>query len=164
MKRLFISLCTLIAALCYFGPASAHDYTVGSIKIGHPWARATPKGAKVGGAYMTLTNTGTVPDRLTAGTAAIAGKVELHEVSEAGGVTKMRALPKGLEIKPGETTALEPGSFHVMLIDLKAPLVKGAKFMGTLVFEKAGSIEVEYRVEDKGSAGVEHSHGDHHGK
>jgi copper(I)-binding protein len=164
MKRLFISLCALIAALYCFGPASAHDYTLGNMKIGHPWARSTPKGGKVGAAYMTLTNTGTEPDRLTAGTAAIAGKVELHEVTEAGGVMKMRALPKGLEIKPGETIALKPGSFHVMLVDLKEPLVKGTKFTGTLVFEKAGSIEVEYRVEDKGSAGSEGDHGDHHGK
>jgi copper(I)-binding protein len=165
MKAVLSSaLAAVLVAAVWTGAAVAHDYTLGAIKIGHPWARATPKGAKVGGAYMTLTNTGTEPDRLTAGTAAIAGKVELHEVTEAGGVTKMRALPKGLEIKPGETVKLEPGSFHVMLIDLKEPLAKGAKFMGTLMFEKAGRIEVEFRIEDKGSPGTDDHHGDHHGK
>ncbi len=166
MKAVLSSaLAAVLVAVVWTGAAVAHDYTLGAIKIGHPWARATPKGAKVGGAYMTLTNTGAEPDRLTASTAAIAGRIELHEVTEAGGVMKMRALPKGLEVKPGETVALEPGgSFHVMLIDLKEPLAKGAKFMGTLVFEKAGRIEVEFRVEDKSGAGSGGDHGDHHGK
>jgi copper(I)-binding protein len=67
------------------------------------------------------------------------------------GVMRMRALAKGIEIGPGQTVALKPGSYHLMLIDLKEPLVKGQKIKGTLVFEKAGSIEVEYVIEAIGA-------------
>ena len=134
--------------------AQAHEYEVGSLKIGHPWARATPKGAAVAGGYLKITNTGTTSDRLTGGTAAFAGRFEIHEMSHEGGVMKMRELPKGLEIKPGETVELKPGSFHLMFMDLKQPLVKDQKPRpkGTLMFEKACKIEVEFAVEAAGAS------------
>jgi periplasmic copper chaperone A len=140
--------------------AAAHEYNIGSLQIGHPWARATPKGASVAGGYLTITNKGKEVDRLVGGTAAFAGRFEIHEMSSEGGVMKMRHLPKGLEIKPGETVELKPGSFHVMFMDLKTPLVKDQKPRpkGTLVFEKAGIIEVEYAVEAAGSSPGGHHH------
>lgn len=140
--------------------APAHDYEVGSLKIEHPWARATPKGAAVAGGYLKITNNGKEADRLIGGSAAFAGRFEIHEMSHEGGVMKMRHLPKGLEIKPGQTIELKPGSFHVMFMDLKQPLVKDQKPRpkGTLVFEKAGSIEVEYEVEAIGSSPGGHHH------
>ena len=140
--------------------AAAHEYNLGPLKIEHPWARATPKGAAVAGGYLKVTNTGKEADRLIGGSAAFAGRFEIHEMSEQGGVMKMRHLPKGLEIKPGETVELKPGSFHVMFMELKQPLVKDQKPRpkGTLVFEKAGTIEVEYAVEAVGSSPGGHHH------
>ena len=142
------------------GGSQAHEYNLGPLKIGHPWARATPKGAAVAGGYLKITNTGTTPDRLIGGSAAFAGRLEIHQMSEQGGVMKMRHLPKGIEIKPGETVELKPGSFHVMFMDLKQPLVKDQKPRpkGTLVFERAGTIEVEYAVEAVGGAPGQHHH------
>lgn len=67
------------------------------------------------------------------------------------GVAKMRPVEGGLEIKPGETVQLKPGSFHVMLMGLKQPLEKGQKIKGTLQFEKAGKVEIEYTVEALGA-------------
>ena len=67
------------------------------------------------------------------------------------GVAKMRPVEGGLEIKPGETVQLKPGSFHVMLMGLKQPLDKGQKIKGTLQFEKAGKVEIEYTVEALGA-------------
>jgi copper(I)-binding protein len=139
--------------------AIAHDYTVGSLKIDHPWTRGTPPSAKVAGGFMTITNTGSVPDRLIGGTFPLAGRFELHEMSMDGGVMRMRELAQGLEIKPGETVTLKPGSFHVMFMELKEPLKAGEPVKGTLVFEKAGTITVEYMVEAIGSKGS--GHGDH---
>jgi copper(I)-binding protein len=140
--------------------AQAHEYQVGTLKIGHPWARATPKGAEVAGGYLKITNTGKEPDRLVGGSAAFAGRLEIHEMSHEGGVMKMRHLPKGIEIKPGETVELKPGSFHLMFMQLKSPLVKDQKPRprGTLVFEKAGAVEVEYAVESVGGSPGEHKH------
>ncbi|MGE0564089.1 MAG: copper chaperone PCu(A)C [Pseudolabrys sp.] len=151
----------LAAFVAVAAPASAHDYTVGSLKIEHPWARATPKGAAVGGGYMKITNTGGAPDRLLGGSSEAAGKFEIHEMSMEGGVMKMRMLPKGLTIKPGETVEFKPGSYHVMFMGLKKPLVEGESFKGTLVFEKAGKIEVEYKVDKL--AAPSSGHGGSHG-
>ena len=68
------------------------------------------------------------------------------------GVMKMRPLPAGIEIKPGETVELKPGSFHMMFMELKQPLTQGRPVKGTLVFEKAGAIEIEYAVAPIGAS------------
>ena len=140
----------LIAAIaCALGliaatPSLAHDYKVGTLHIVHPWARATPKGASVGGGYMKITNNGTVSDRLIGGSVPIAPRFEVHEMSMDNGVMRMRMLKDGLEIKPGETVELKPGSFHLMFIDIKEPIKEGERVKGTLIFEKAGKVDVEY--------------------
>lgn len=139
-----------IACLLAAGPAWAADYTVGNIKISDPWTRATPAGSKVGGGFLTITNTGTEADRLMGGSAVISGLFELHEMTMIDGVMRMRAM-KGLEIKPGETVTLRPGSYHVMFMDLKQQIKEGAPVKGTLVFERAGKVEVAFRVAPVGS-------------
>jgi periplasmic copper chaperone A len=156
------------AALLLAAPvARAHDYQAGAIAIDHVWARATPGGAKVAAGYFTLTNTGTTPDRLIAATAVVAGHVELHEMSMVDGVMRMRPVKGGIELKPGQTLALESGSFHLMMLDLKQPLKQGERIKGTLTFEKAGPVEVEFAVEGIGgparaapAAGGMHIQGD----
>jgi periplasmic copper chaperone A len=145
---------TIVAALCAalaVSPALAHDYTVGSLKIGHPWARATPKGASVGGGYMTITNTGTASERLTGGSSAVAQSFEVHEMKMEGGVMKMRPVAGGIEIKPGQTVTLDPDGYHVMLVALKEQLKQGSRFKATLEFAKAGKVEVDFVVEGMGA-------------
>jgi copper(I)-binding protein len=136
--------------------APAHEFKAGSIHIDHPWSRATPKGAKVAGGYMKIVNKGAEPDRLVGGSSPIAGRFEIHEMRIDKGVMQMRPLPKGIEIKPGETVELKPGSFHIMFMELKQPLEAGKPVRGTLTFEKAGSVDVEYAVEKVGGS-PEHS-------
>ncbi|HEY7551251.1 MAG TPA: copper chaperone PCu(A)C [Hyphomicrobiaceae bacterium] len=131
-------------------PALAQEYKAGPIKIEAPWIRATPAGAEVAGGYLKIENTGKEPDRLIGGSTAIAGKFEIHEMKMEGSVMKMRELPKGLEVKPGQSVELKPGSYHLMLTDLKRPAKEGDKIKGTLVFEKAGTVEVEYAVRGMG--------------
>jgi copper(I)-binding protein len=124
----------------------ARDYKVGSLNIADPWSRATPKGATVGAGYMKITNTGTTPDRLISGSADVAPTFEVHEMTMDNGVAKMRPIKGGLEIKPGETIELKPGSFHVMFVGLKKPLTAGDHIKAALLFEKAGTVNVEYDV------------------
>jgi copper(I)-binding protein len=139
--------------------ASAEDYSIGTLQIGNPWTRATPKGSTVAGGYMKITNKGSAPDRLVGGSAAVAGRFEVHSMVMEQGVAKMRPVSGGLEIKPGETVDLKPGSMHVMLMGLKQPLEKGQKVKGMLEFEKAGKVEIEYAVEALGvSAPAKHGH------
>ena len=139
--------------------ASAHDYKAGSLEIKHPWSRATPKGAAVAAGYMTITNKGTEADRLVGGSTSAAGKFEMHEMTMDNGVMKMRPQPNGIELKPGQVVEFKPGSYHLMFVGLKQPLEKGKRVKGTLVFEKAGRVEVEYAVEAIGATLAAADHG-----
>ena len=143
----------LIASLMVLTVSTAHgrDYKSGSLEVADPWSRATPKGASVAAGYMKITNTGTAPDRLISGSSDAAPTFEVHEMTMDNGVAKMRPVKGGLEIKPGETVELKPGSFHVMFVGLKKPLSAGDHLKGTLVFEKAGTVSVEYDVRAMGA-------------
>src|SRR2546421_12916514 len=145
-----MTLRALIPALLFASlatSAQAHDYQVGPIAIDHPWTRATPKNAPVAGGYMKITNTGTTPDRLVGGSVEVAKRFEVHEMKMDGGVMKMRELKDGLEIPPGATVELKPGSLHIMMMNLSRPLIKGERVKGSLAFEKAGRVDVEFAVE-----------------
>jgi copper(I)-binding protein len=146
-RRLFLAAVVSVLAL----PAMAHDYKIGSIEITTPWTRATPPSARTGGGFMTITNKGTVADRLVAARSNASDKVEVHEMQMDGSVMRMRELAKGLEIPPGATVMLKPGSYHIMFMELKAPLAKDAKVPVTLVFEKAGSIDIQLDVQAMGA-------------
>ena len=111
-----------------------------------PWARATPKGAAAGAAYMTVTNKGTAPDRLNCVSDDASAQCQIHSMTMENGVMKMRPVEGGLEIKPGETVTLAPGGFHMMLLDLKAPLEQGKTLKATLKFDHAGTVDVEYPI------------------
>lgn len=105
----------------------AADYNVGPIHISEPWARETPKGASSGAAYMTITNGGTVPDRVNCVSSDLSAQSEIHTMTMDNGLMKMRPVEGGLEIKPGETVTLKPSGLHVMLGHLKHPLKRGAR-------------------------------------
>jgi hypothetical protein len=83
----------------------------------------------------------------------VAAKVELHSMTMDKGVMKMRPVEGGLEIKPGETVELKPGSLHLMFVGLKKPLATGDHVKATLAFEKAGTVAVEFDVAAIGGAG-----------
>ena len=150
MTRIAFIVAAVLAA-CVAMPAQAEDVTAGSLKISAPWARATPKGASVGGGYMKITNTGNAPDRLVGGSTDVSDRFEIHEMSMDNGVMKMRAVGKGIEIKPGQTVEFKPGGYHVMFVGLKQPLTQGQPIKATLVFEKAGKVDVTFAVEGIGA-------------
>ena len=127
-------------------PTFAAEYDVGSIHIAQPWSRATPKGAKAGAGYMTITNKGTTPDKVSCVSDDASGQCEIHSMTMEGGVMKMRPVEGGLEIKPGETVTLAPSGFHIMFRDLKHALEQGKTVKATLKFEKAGTVDVEYPI------------------
>ncbi len=147
----------LTASLLLAAPSAfAHDYTIGDLAIGRPWARATPGGAKVGGGYLSITNKGTAPDKLTGGTLSLADHVEFHEMKMDGGVMQMRPIDGGVTISPGETVKFEPGGNHVMFMGLKEPLKQGDMVKGQLTFEKAGTVDVEYKIDTIGAMAPTH--------
>ncbi len=149
MKRTpspIVFLAALLAVLAQAAPTMARDYTLGSIEIHSPWARATPPTAPTAGGYLRITNKGSTPDRLVAIETGAAAKAQVHEMKMDGSVMRMREIEGGLALPPGRTVELKPGGEHVMFMELKAPFVKGTKVPATLVFEKAGRIDVEFAV------------------
>jgi len=145
----------VLAAVFVSGAALAEDYQVKTLRVSNPFARATPPGAKVAGAFMTIKNVGPDADRLVSVSSPAAGLVEIHEMAMEGGMMKMRAL-KGIDLKPGATVELQPGGYHVMLEDLKQPLKQGEQIPVKLTFEKAGVVEVMVHVEAMGAAAHTH--------
>jgi periplasmic copper chaperone A len=149
MFRIAFMATALFAALAL--PAQAADVMVGHLKISTPWARATPKGASVGGGYLTITNMGSAPDRLIGGTASFAKSVEVHEMKMDNGIMKMREMVNGLEIKPGQSVTLDPEGYHIMFVRMNQPLKKGEQVKVTLQFAKAGKVDVDFTVEGIGA-------------
>jgi copper(I)-binding protein len=145
--------CAAMIGYLLTAPTRAEEVKAGDLVISQAWSRATPGGAKVGGGYLTIENKGSAPDRLIGGSAAVAGKVEVHEMSMNKGVMTMRPLENGLTIEPGKTVKLAPGGYHLMLTDLKSPLKRGEKVPLTLEFEKAGKVKVTFDVEGVGAQG-----------
>src|SRR5262252_3824799 len=103
--RRFAMSATILSSMSVI--AAAQQFKVNSIVIERPWIRATPAGAKVAGGYMTITNTGSEPDRLIGGVLPQAGRFEMHEMKMNGNVMQMREV-EGLEIKPGQKIELSP--------------------------------------------------------
>jgi len=127
-------------------------YTIGDLQVSGPWARATPNGSKIGGGFVKITNNDHHPDKLVAASLEVAGTTQIHEMKMEGDVMKMAELPNGLEIAPHATLSLEPGKFHLMFMDLKQPLKEGDHLKGSLTFEKAGKVDVEFVVKGFGAS------------
>ncbi len=140
--------------------AQAHEYQLGDLTIGHPWARPTAN--KLGAAYLTVKNGGAETDTLLSASSPDAEKVQIHEhVHDANGVMRMRPVEGGLKIPAGETVELKPGGYHIMLIGLTHNLEEGQRIPLKLSFEHSGQMDVEVKIEKTPSAeGGMHDH--HH--
>ncbi len=125
---------------------SAETFGKGDIVVETPWTRATPGGAKVAGGYMRITNNGSESDRLIGGSSDIAERFEVHSMEMVGGVARMAPVEGGLKIPPGETVELAPGGYHIMFMGLGRAIKEGERVTGTLVFERAGTVDVVYPV------------------
>jgi len=143
-------------AYCISVTAMATDYKAGSLAISGPWSRATPKGAQAGVGYLAIKNNGTTPDRLIGGSVEVADHFELHVTIIENGIARMHERSE-IEIKPGQTIEFKPGGSHVMFVDLKHPLSKSEHVKGTLIFEHAGTVQIEYSVEGIGAQQVPQS-------
>lgn len=132
--------------------AQAHEFTAGDLEVVHPWARETPPGAPAAAVYFTINNKGATADRLVSAETSAAGKAELHESVHENDTMKMKPV-ETLDVPASGKAKLAPMGYHVMLLDLKAPLKDGQKFPLSLHFEKAGNLTVEVEVQDKDFVG-----------
>ena len=145
--RPFPRLLVGLALALVTAPATAHEYKLGDLEIGHPYVIEST--GKTAAGYFSVTNTGSGPDSLVSITTADVPRSEVHETAtDSSGVSRMMPVPV-LEIPPGETVALQPGDLHVMFMGLAHPLVAGDHLSATLVFQKAGEIAVDFQVQPR---------------
>lgn len=155
-----ISLAIVLAAALCTGPALAQN-----VEVKDAWARATVQGQKASGAFMTLT--AKADTTLVGAASSVAGVAQVHEMKMDGSTMQMRALTEGLRLPAGKAVALKPGSFHLMLMDLKVPLLKDTTIPVTLRFKDAKGVESTLDLKlpvamaaPSGDAGA-HAHGMH---
>jgi copper(I)-binding protein len=133
--------------------AQTPKHTQGALTVVQPWSRATAPSQKAGGVFLRIENAGDRPDRLIGVETEMADEASLHAMIRDGDVMKMRPAAGGIEVPANGHAVLAPGGRHVMLIGLREQLVKGVTIPLTLIFERAGRLEIEAAVEGAGSRG-----------
>ncbi len=152
---------TFLAALCLAAPVFAHDFTAGDLAIKHPHIPRPAASAKAAGGFMAIVNSGAEPDRLIGVESDIAMKSEVHESKvDANGIGTMTHL-EALEIPAGGTVTLQHGGLHIMFMGLKGQLAEGELHKATLIFERAGRVEVEFSIDAPTGQGGGHDDMDH---
>ncbi len=148
---------SLVAAACAgFALLACGAASAATIEVRDAWIRATAPGAPTAAGYATLINHGVATDRLMGGRAGVAGAVEVHEMSMAGGIMRMRPIPGGLGVGASATVKLSPNGDHLMLIGLKRPLRAGEHVKVVLQFRRAGDVTADFAVRDAAPGGGMH--------
>ncbi|MGV0787464.1 copper chaperone PCu(A)C [Mycolicibacterium sp. XJ2] len=138
------------------------------VTLADQWASAAETG--MAAVFGTLTNVGHHDARIVSGRSDAAGRVEVHEVAADAGARTMRPKDGGLVIPAGGSHALVPGGDHLMLMDLKQPLLPGSEVTLTVEFEDGSTLPVTAQVRDfaganedyqpvKGNSAPHHHHG-----
>jgi copper(I)-binding protein len=150
-----LALTLALAISCLLTGTSALAQTV---DVQDAWARASVPGQKATGAFMKIT--ASADTRLVSISTTVAAVAEVHEMKVDGGVMTMRAVTGGLALPAGKPVELKPGSYHLMLMDLKQPLQKDTAIPITLVFKDAAGKETrtELKVPVSMSAPAAHNH------
>ena len=160
MKKLLSAAVVAMAFLA--GSVMADDdIKLGSLKIEDAKARATVPAQKMSGGFMKIENKGGA-DKLLAASSSVSKTMELHTMSMEGNVMKMREI-KAIEIPANGKVELKSGGLHLMFIDLKEQLKPGSTIKVKLKFEKAGEVEVPFKVMGHPAHGEPgHDHSKHH--
>ncbi|MBE7184669.1 MAG: copper chaperone PCu(A)C [Methylobacterium mesophilicum] len=155
------SAASLGLALWLATPGAAHDFRGGTIEISHPWSRPTTASAPVASGYMKLMNMGRASDRLLSVSSPVAERAELHRFVSQDGATRMRPVSGGLPVASGATVDFEADRLHVMFIKPTRTLRDGDRFPATLMFEKAGPVDIEFVVQRRASGASSDGHAGH---
>ncbi|KKB84666.1 hypothetical protein VW29_09725 [Devosia limi DSM 17137] len=142
--RLIIAIMGVLLTL---SPSFAHDFVIGDLTLKHPMIKEAPPRAPVVGGYVTIVNTGAADDTLVGIESDAAAKVELHQSTVTDGIARMEPMKNGFLVPAGATVSLGENGTHAMFIDPVDRLVEGNEVSATLVFERAGRVEVVFNVE-----------------
>ncbi len=146
----------LVAAVLLASAATLPAWAA-NVSVTDAWARATMPGQPVSGAYMNIQ--ADADARLISASSPLIPQVEVHEMKMDGDVMRMREV-KAIDLPKGKTVSLKPGGFHIMLMNLKQPIVAGEMIPLALVIESGGKQQiVEVKAEARAATGgMSHSH------
>jgi len=157
MNPISRTLCILLAVVLAAGAQAQ------TVEVKNAWVRATVQGQKATGAFMQIT--APAASTLVSISTPVAAVAEVHEMKMDGDVMRMRPLTKGLELPAGTTVQLQPGGYHLMLMELKLPLQKDTTIPITLTLQNSKGVQStqELRVPvltaaPKGQAEHQHNH------
>lgn len=156
MHRFFIAAAFALIATS----VQAHDFTAGSIHVDHPMIEETPPNAPVLGGYVAIYNNGNAEDRLVGIESPVAQKVELHRSVVTDGIARMQPMTEGIVVPAGSSIWVGADGSHAMFVKPNRRYVVGDEVPAILVFEKAGRVDVTFKVEERSSAKGP-GHGDH---
>lgn len=148
-----------LAAMLGLAPslALAGGYTKGDLKVENPWVRTTIPDRPAAG-YMMIQNAGDAADAIVSASSPKVERIELHTHIMEDGVMKMRTIEK-IEVPAKGSAELKTGGLHLMIFGAKEPLKAGETLPITVVFEKAGPLEMEFAV--KSAGGEKKTRGSH---
>lgn len=139
-------LAAVAALTTLYGPGSAYEFRVGDIDVVDPWTVAAVAGTERAEVYLTLVNHSTTPDRLVGARSDVARAVRLAAPGEAAVARFGRGAP--IDVAFSRPLTLRPGTAHVQLTGLRRALVRGESFTLTLVFARAGAVDVAVVVRE----------------
>jgi periplasmic copper chaperone A len=142
-----------------FATLTLASHAFADVSVDGAWVRGTVAKQTATGAFMTLKTAKAT--QLISAASPVAEVVEVHEMVMDGNMMKMRAMPK-LDIPANTPVELKPGSYHIMLMGLKKPLVDGEKVPLTLNFENAAKqkekLEIQAEVRPMTQMPMQHNH------
>jgi copper(I)-binding protein len=135
---------TLLLAGC---AAPASSVTAGPT-IADAWVRPPMGPGQPAAGYMTITAPSGGADALIGASSPVAAAVEIHETSsDASGMMGMHPVDR-VELPSGSPVALEPGGYHLMLMNLDGDLEAGDTIDLVLEFENAGEKTVRAAIRE----------------
>ena len=148
-----------LRAICLICLSAAAAQAGAQTTVRDAWVRGTVAQQKATGAFMQISSV--QGGKLLTASSPVAGVVEIHEMAMEGSTMRMRAVDS-IDLPPGKAVALAPGGYHVMLMDLKAPLKAGDVVPMTLVVQnkdgKKETIELKLPVKALGAPAGQHQH------
>lgn len=170
MKRPIILLAIASAAACtpaapphtqQEAPAEqSASARLGALAIESAWASATPGGARVAGAYLTIINTGAAADALLSASSPRAERVEIHETVVQDDIARMQRIDR-LAIPAHGALAMAPGGMHVMFVNINSAFIENQRAQLTLRFQNAGDVTIDLPVRGHGAQAGADAHAGH---
>jgi len=116
------------------------------VTVSDAWVKAADTGMTA--AFGTVTNTSDDSVTITAASSPASTAMELHEVVDSNGKMAMQPKPDGFTVPANGTLTLEPGGYHLMLMDVTQPIKAGDSDTFTLTCADGGSAEFTTQAKD----------------